>query len=123
MVFMQFSTKESWEDFQNKMDSAMWGVYSEDAPDGGYWELVYFIGCTTRLQLNMGAQDVVNMLERPGSWEREYGIYREFRRVTGGDIDAHTLHEMDIHSYEELKVGMEDPDFVERYETVIEKVY
>ena len=42
MAYMTFETKESYEDFKNEMDEVMWGIFVKDAPDGGYWELVYY---------------------------------------------------------------------------------
>ena len=42
MAYMTFETKGSYQDFKNKMDEAMWGIFIKDAPEGGYWELLSF---------------------------------------------------------------------------------
>ena len=42
MAYMSFETKQDWKDYQAQIDDAIWGIYSKDAPEGGYWELVAF---------------------------------------------------------------------------------
>ena len=32
MAHMSFETKQDWNDFKDKMDEAMWGVFAKDAP-------------------------------------------------------------------------------------------
>ncbi|MBT5995108.1 MAG: hypothetical protein HOG73_05260 [Candidatus Marinimicrobia bacterium] len=114
MAYMTFETRESYEDFKKTMDEAMWGIFIKDAPDGGYWELVYYTKFLSRF-LDMKSEDILSVLDRPHKWADEYTIYKKFQKLTDGETDSYTLHTMDILNFEDLEKAMNEPDFAEKY--------
>ena len=80
---MSFESKQGWKDYQDKMDEAMWGVFCKDAPEGGYWELVYFTKFASRF-LMMKAEDILCVLDKPYKWDNEYRIYKKFQKLVDG---------------------------------------
>ena len=114
MAYMTFETKQDWKDYQDKMDDAMWGVFAKDAPEGGYWELVYFIKFLSRF-LDMKSEEILLVLDRPHKWADEYTIYKKFQKVVDGETDSDTLHTMEIWNFEDLEKAINEPDFEEKY--------
>ena len=114
MAHMSFETKQDWNDFMDKMDNAMWGVYSKDAPEGGYWELVYFTKFLSRF-LMMDGQDILSVLEKPYKWDGEYRIYKKFQKLVEGETDYDTLHTMQIWNFEDLETVMDEPNWNDTY--------
>ena len=114
MAYMSFETKQDWKDYQAQIDDAIWGIYSKDAPEGGYWELVYFTKFVSRV-LMMKAEDILCVLEKPYQWYDEYSIFKKFQKLVDGECDADTLHTMQIWNFEELETAMDEPNFQERY--------
>ena len=115
MAYMSFETKQDWKDYQARMDDAMWGVYAKDAPEGGYWELVYFTNFLSRFYQYSTSQEVFHVLEKPYRWDGEYRIYKKFQKLVDGEIDSDTLHTMQIWNFAELETAMIEPNFKERY--------
>ena len=111
---MTFDSKQDWKDYQDKMDDAMWGVFAKDAPEGGYWELVYFTKFLSRFG-DFSAEDVLRVLEKPYKWYDEYVIFKKFQKKVDGETDAETLHAMMIWDFAELDTAMDDANFKERY--------
>ena len=111
---MTFETKQDWKDYQNRMDDVMWGVFIKDAPDGGYWELVYYTKFLSRF-LDMKSEDILRVLDKPHSWVEEYKIYKKFQKLVDGETDSYTLHVMAIWNFEDLEKAMNAPDFEEKY--------
>ena len=111
---MTFETKESYQDFKNKMDEAMWGIFVKDAPDGGYWELVYYTKFLSRF-LDMKSEEILLVLDKPHSWVEEYKLYKKFQKLTDGETDSYTLHTIGIWEFADLEKAMNEPDFVEKY--------
>ena len=111
---MTFETKQDWKDYQDKMDDAMWGVFAKDAPEGGYWELVYFTNFVSRFY-DMVADDILNLLEKPYRWYDEYSVYKKFQKLVDGETDYDTLQSMLIFNFAELEEAMDEPNFAERY--------
>ena len=114
MAYMTFETKESYEDFKNEMDEVMWGIFVKDAPDGGYWELVYYTKFLSRF-LDMKSEEILSVLDKPHSWAEEYTIYKKFQKLVDGETDSETLHTMEIWNFEDLEKAMNVPDFAEKY--------
>lgn len=114
MAYMTFDSKQDWKDYQDKMDDAMWGVFAKDAPEGGYWELVYFTKFLSRFG-DFSAEDVFMVLEKPYKWYDEYVIFKKFQKKVDGETDAETLHAMMILDFAELDTAMDDANFKERY--------
>ena len=114
MAYMAFETKESYQDFRKTMDEAMWGIFVKDAPEGGYWELVYFTKFLSRF-LVMKSEDILSVLDRPHKWADEYTTYKKFQKLTDGETDSYTLHVMAIWNFEDLEEAMNAPDFEEKY--------
>ena len=114
MPYMSFETKQEWTDFKDKMDEAIWGVYAKDAPEGGYWELVYFAKFLSRF-LSMDGEDILRVLDKPYKWDEQYRIYKQFQKLVDGEIDSDTLHTMQIWNFAELERAMIEPNFKERY--------
>jgi hypothetical protein len=114
MAYMTFETKQDWKDYQNRMDDVMWGVFIKDAPDGGYWELVYYTKFLSRF-LDMKSEDILRVLDKPHSWVEEYKIYKKFQKLVDGETDSYTLHVMAIWNFEDLEKAMNAPDFEEKY--------
>ena len=114
MTYMTFETKQDWKDYQDKMDDAMWGVFAKDAPEGGYWELVYFTKFLSRF-LDMKSEEILLVLDKPHSWADEYTIYKKFQKLTDGETDSETLHTMEIWNFSELERAMDEPNFKEKY--------
>jgi|TARA_R110000824_G_scaffold37207_2_gene114487 hypothetical protein len=114
MAWMSFETKQDWKDYQDRMDDAMWGVFAKDAPEGGYWELVYFTKFLKSF-LFMDAEAILSVLEKPYHWYNEYSIYKKFQKLVDGETDSDTLHTMAIWNFSELERAMNDPIFEERY--------
>ncbi len=115
MAHMSFETKQDWNDFKDKMDEAMWGVFAKDAPEGGYWELVYFTKFLSRLGGFSSPEDVLTVLEKPYKWYDEYVIFKKFQKKVDGETDAETLHAMMIWDFAELDTAMDDANFKDRY--------
>ncbi len=114
MPYIGFETKQDWKDYQAKMDGAMWSVYAKDAPEGGYWELVYFTKFLSRF-LMMTPEDILSVLDKPYKWDGEYRIYKRFQKLVDGETDSDTLHTMQIWNFEDLETVMDEPNFKERY--------
>jgi len=114
MAYMTFETKQDWKDYQNRMDDAMWGVFIKDAPDGGYWELVYYTKFLSRF-LDMKSEDILRVLDKPHSWVGEYKIYKKFQKLVDGETDSSTLHTINIWNFEDLEEAMNEPNFKETY--------
>ena len=113
MAYMTFETKQDWKDYQARMDDAMWGIFAKDAPEGGYWELVYFTNFVSRWY-DMEADEILNLLEKPYRWYDEYKIYKKFQKVVG-ETDWYALQSMLIFNFGELDEAMNAPDFKDRY--------
>ena len=111
---MTFETKQDWKDYQDKRDDALWGVFAKDAPEGGYWEMVYFIKFLSRFYEMLG-EGILNVLEKPYRWDDEYIIYKKFQKLVDGETDYQTLHSMSIFNFVELEKAMDDPKFKEKY--------
>ncbi len=114
MAFMSFETKQDWRDYQDRMNDAMWGVFAKDAPDGGYWELVYYTKFLSRF-LDMKSEGILSVLDKPHSWSNEYTIYKRFQKLVDGETDSDTLHTMEIWNFDELEEAMNKSDFKEKY--------
>ena len=115
MAHMSFETKQEWKDFKDKMDEAMWGVFAKDAPEGGYWELVYFTKFLSRFGGFSCPEDVFTVLEKPYRWDKEYRIYKKFQKLVDGETDAETLHSMNIWDFSQLETAMIEPNWAEIY--------
>ncbi len=115
MAHMSFETKQDWNDFKDKMDEAMWGVFAKDAPEGGYWELVYFTKFLSRFGGFSSPEDVLTVLEKPYRWYDEYAIYKKFQKLVDGETDAETLHSMNIWDFSQLETAMIEPNWAEIY--------
>ena len=115
MAHMSFETKQEWNDFKDKMDEAMWGVFAKDAPEGGYWELVYFTKFLSRFGGFSCPEDVFTVLEKPYRWDKEYRIYKKFQKLVDGETDAETLHSMNIWDFSQLETAMIEPNWAEIY--------
>ena len=50
-----------------------------DAPEGGYWELVYFTKFLSRF-LMMDGEAILSVLDKPYKWDKEYEIYKKFQK-------------------------------------------
>ena len=111
---MTFQTKESYQDFRKTMDEAMWGIFVKDAPDGGYWELVYYTKFLSRF-LDMKSEEILLVLDKPHSWADEYTVYKKFQKVVDGETDSDTLHTMEIFNFSDLEEAMNVPNFKEKY--------
>lgn len=122
MPYMSFETKQDWKDYQAKMDDAIWGVYSKDAPEGGYWELVYFTKFLSRF-LMMTPEDILRVLDKPHKWHDEYLIYKKFQKLVDGEIDSDTLHTMQIWNFEVFARMVDEPNFKERYMETLEDLW
>ena len=114
MAYMSFETKQDWKDFQDEMNEVMWGIYIKDAPEGGYWELVYYTKFLSRF-LNMKSEEILLVLDKPHSWTDEYTIYKKFQKLTDGETDEYTLHTMNIWTFEDLEKAINEPNFKETY--------
>ena len=114
MAFMSFETKQDWKDYQDRMNDAMWGVFAKDAPEGGYWELVYFTKFLSRFYM-MDAETILSVLDKPHKWDGEYRIYKQFQKLVDGETDSETLHTMEIWNFSELERAMNKPNFEEIY--------
>ncbi len=114
MTYMTFETKESYQNYRKSMDEAMWGIFVKDAPEGGYWELVYFIKFLSRF-LDMKSEEILLVLDRPHKWADEYTIYKKFQKVVDGETDSDTLHTMEIFNFSDLEEAMNVPNFKEKY--------
>jgi len=114
MTYMTFETKESYQNYRKTMDEAMWGIFVKDAPEGGYWELVYFIKFLSRF-LDMKSEEILLVLDRPHKWADEYTIYKKFQKVVDGETDSDTLHTMEIVNFSDLEEAMNVPNFKEKY--------
>ena len=114
MAHITFETKEDWKNHQDKMDEAMWGIFVKDAPDGGYWELVYYTKFLSRF-LDMKSEEILSVLDKPHSWAEEYKIYKKFQKLVDGETDSYTLHTIEIWNFDELEKAMNEPDFAEKY--------
>jgi len=114
MAYMSFESKQDWKDYQATMDDAMWGIFSKDAPEGGYWELVYFTKFLSRFG-GFSAEDVFGVLDKPYKWDGEYRIYKKFQKLVDGETDAETLRAMMIWDFGELDTAMDDANFKDRY--------
>ena len=114
MAFMSFETKRDWKDYQDRMDDAIWGVFAKDAPEGGYWELVYFTKFLSRFYM-MGGETILRVLDKPYKWDGEYRIYKQFQKLVDGETDSETLHTMEIWNFSELERAMNEPNFEEKY--------
>ena len=114
MTYMTFETKESYQNYRKTMDEAMWGIFVKDAPEGGYWELVYFIKFLSRF-LDMKSEEILLVLDRPHKWADEYTIYKKFQKVVDGETDSDTLHTMEIFNFSDLEEAMNVPNFKEKY--------
>jgi len=115
MAHMSFETKQDWNDFKDKMDEAMWGVFAKDAPEGGYWELVYFTKFLSRFGGFSCPEDVFTVLDKPYKWDKEYRIYKKFQKLVDGETDAETLHSMNIWDFSQLETAMIEPNWAEIY--------
>lgn len=111
---MTFETKQDWKDFQNEMNDVMWGVFAKDAPEGGYWELVYFTKFLSRF-LSMKVEDILWVLDKPYKWDEEYRIYKKFQKLVVFETDAETLHSMNIWEFSQIETAMEESNFEEKY--------
>jgi len=111
---MTFETQQDWNDYQAKMDDVMWGVFCKDAPEGGYWELVYFTKFASRF-LMMKAEDILCVLDKPYQWDKEYRIYKKFQKLVDGETDAETLHSMNVWDFSQLETAMIEPNWGEIY--------
>ncbi len=114
MTYMTFETKESYQNYRKTMDEAMWGIFVKDAPEGGYWELVYFIKFLSRFY-DMKSEEILLVLDRPHKWADEYTIYKKFQKVVDGETDSDTLHTMEIFNFSDLEEAMNVPNFKEKY--------
>ena len=114
MAHITFETKEDWKNYQDKMDEAMWGIYVKDAPEGGYWELIYYINFLSRF-LDMKSEEILSVLDKPHAWADEYKIYKKFQKLVDGVTDYYTLHTIEIWDFEDLEKAMDEPDFEEKY--------
>ena len=114
MAYMRFDTKEQYRAHTDNMDKAIWGIYVEDAPDGGYWELVYFTKFLSRF-LMMGVEDVLSVLDSPHKWTNEYRMYKRFQKLVDGETDSDTLHTMQIWNFDDLITAMGIANFKETY--------
>jgi|TARA_Y100000310_G_scaffold105062_1_gene103440 hypothetical protein len=114
MAYMTFETKQDWKDFQNEMNDVMWGVFAKDAPEGGYWELVYFTKFLSRF-LSMKVEDILWVLDKPYKWDEEYRIYKKFQKLVVFETDAETLHSMNIWEFSQIETAMEESNFEEKY--------
>ena len=114
MAFMSFETKQDWKDYQDRMNDTMWGVFAKDAPEGGYWELVYFTKFLSRFYM-MDAETILSVLDKPYRWDGEYRIYKHFQKLVDGETDSEALHTMGIWNFSELQRAMNEPNFEERY--------
>jgi len=114
MAYLNFDSKQDWNDYQAKMDEAMWGVYAKDAPEGGYWELVYFTKFLSRF-LMMTPEDILSVLDKPYKWDGEYRIYKNFQNLVDGETDSDTLHTMQIWNFEDLETAMVESNWKELY--------
>ena len=115
MAHMSFETKQEWNDFKDKMDEAMWGVFAKDAPEGGYWELVYFTKFLSRFGGFSCPEDVFTVLEKPYRWDKEYRIYKKFQKLVDGETDAETLHSMNVWDFSQLETAMTEPNWEDIY--------
>ena len=115
---MAFKTKQDWNEFQAKMDDAMWGVFAQDAPEGGYWELVSFTEFLSGFYM-MDGGDILNVLEKPHRWTNEYTVYKKFQKLVDGETDYETLHTMEIWNFSELEDKIDDAHFYKTYFEVI----
>ena len=114
MTYMTFETKESYQNYRKTMDEVMWGIFVKDAPEGGYWELVYFIKFLSRF-LDMKSEEILSVLDKPHSWTDEYTIYKKLQKLTDGETDEYTLHTMEIWNFADLETAMNEPNFEEKY--------
>jgi hypothetical protein len=114
MAYMTFETKGSYQDFKNKMDEAMWGIFIKDAPEGGYWELLSFTKFLSGFYM-MDGGDIFNVLDKPHSWTDEYTVYKKFQKLVGFEMDYETLHTMEIWNFSELDSAMDEPNFEGTY--------
>ena len=114
MAYMTFDSKQDWKDYQDKMDDAMWGVFAKDAPEGGYWELVYFTKFLSRF-LMMDGEAILSVLDKPYKWDKEYRIYKKFQKLVDGETDAETLHSMNVWDFSQLETAMIEPNWEDIY--------
>ena len=114
MAYMSFESKQNWNDYRDKMDEAMWGVFAKDAPEGGYWELVYFTKFLSRFG-DFSAEDVLRVLEKPYKWYDEYAIFKKFQKRVDGETCVETLRAMMIWDFAELDMALDDANFKDRY--------
>ena len=113
MAYMTFETKKEWKEYQARMDDAMWGIFAKDAPEGGYWELVYFTKFVSRWY-DMVSEEILNLLEKPYRWYDEYKVYKKFQQLVG-ETDWYALQSMLIFNFSELEKAMDDANFKDRY--------
>lgn len=114
MTYMTFDSKQDWKHYQDKMDDAMWGVFAKDAPEGGYWELVYFTKFLSRF-LMMDGEVILSVLDKPYKWDKEYRIYKKFQKLVDGETDAETLHSMNVWDFYQLDIAMIEPNWKDIY--------
>ena len=114
MAYMTFDSKQDWKHYQDKMDDAMWGVFAKDAPEGGYWELVYFTKFLSRF-LMMDGEAILSVLDKPYKWYDEYVIFKKFQKRVDGETDGETLRAMMILDFAELDMALDDANFKDRY--------
>ena len=121
MAYMSFQSKQDWKDYQARMDEAMWGPFAKDAPEGGYWELVYFLKFLSRLGGFSSPEDVLTVLEKPYKWYDEYVIFKKFQKRVDGETCVETLRAMMIWDFAELDMALDDANFKGRYMKTLEE--
>ena len=122
MAFISFDSAQAWDDYQERINDALWGVYAKDAPDGGYWEIVYFISFLSRFLL-LTSESIISFLEGPQRWRSEYLIYKKFSKLVDGEVDSQTLHALDIYDFEDLERAIEKIEFHKEYFEELEETW